>query len=317
MKRVLVTGADGFVGRWVLRALLADEWDVCGAVQPGSPHEDGLTAAERDSVRWTPLELGDPHSVRHVTSLPFDAVIHLAAVASGGDALRDPGHSWAVNAGGTARLLGEFGRVRVAGGGDPLVVVVSTAEVYGRGARGPIRETAEPAPCSPYAASKLGAEIAARETSVRTGLRTIVARPFPHTGPGQDERFVLPALARRLRGARFATAKVVKVGNLEAVRDFSDVRDVAAAYVALLRSGVPGGTYNVASGQGRLLAEVFEELAAIIGVRAIAEPDAELMRPADIPELVGDSSKLREATGWAPVVPFERTLRDLVDAQAD
>jgi len=317
VKRVLVTGADGFVGRWVLRALLADGWDVHGAVQPGSPHADGLTDAERDAVRWSPLELGDVHSVRHLASMTFDAVIHLAAVASGGDSLRDPGHAWAVNAGGTARLLGELGRVRTIGDGDPLVVVVSTAEVYGRHACGAIRETAAPEPCSPYAASKLGAELAARETHERTGLRAVVVRPFPHTGPGQDERFVVPALARRLRGARFAAASVVKVGNLEPVRDFLDVRDVAAAYLAVLRSGVPGETYNVASGRGRALAEVFEALAAIIGVRVIPEPDAELMRPADIPELVGDASKLRSATGWAPSISFDQTLRDLVDAQAD
>ncbi|MEK7668423.1 MAG: GDP-mannose 4,6-dehydratase [Gemmatimonadota bacterium] len=317
MTSVLVTGADGFVGRWLLRALLAAGHDVIGAVQPGPPRVDGLNEVERTSVEWLPLELGDVHSVRQLVAHPCDAVVHLAAVASGGDALQDPGHAWAVNAAGTARLLGEYGRRRAAGEGDPRVLVVSTSEVYGRGATRPLAETDPTVPCSPYAASKLGAELAASEIRERTGLRVIVARSFPHTGPGQDERFVVPAFARRLRGARLAGARAVKVGNLEPVRDLLDVRDVASAYLALLARGVPGEVYNVASGEGHSLEALFARLAAIVGVDAIPEPDSELVRPADIPYLVGDAGKLRAATGWAPTIPLERTLRDLVDAQAD
>jgi len=314
---VLVTGADGFVGRWVIRALLGAGHGVVGAVQPGPPRGDGLTEAERAAVRWAPLELGDVASVRLVAALACDAVVHLAAVASGGDALRDPGVAWAVNAAGTARLLGELGRRRRAGEADPLVLVVSSAEVYGAGPARPLVETDPVAPRSPYAASKAGAELAAAETGLRTGLRVVVARAFPHTGPGQDERFVAPAFARRLRGARLARARVVKVGNLAPVRDFLDVRDVAAAYVALLQRGTPGEVYNVASGTGLSLQELFERLAAIVGVAAIAEPDPEFLRPADIPFLVGDSTKLRAAAGWAPAIPLDRTLHDLVHAQAD
>jgi GDP-4-dehydro-6-deoxy-D-mannose reductase len=145
----------------------------------------------------------------------------------------------------------------------------------------------------------------------------MIARSFPHTGPGQDERFVAPAFARRLRGARLAGARVVKVGNLEPVRDFLDVRDVAAAYLALLEHAVPGEAYNVASGRGVTLQELFERLADIVGVNAIAEPDPEFVRPADIPCLLGDSGKLRAATGWTPGIPFDQTLRDLVHAQTD
>ncbi len=110
---------------------------------------------------------------------------------------------------------------------------------------------------------------------------------------------------------------MVKVGNLEPVRDLLDVRDVVAAYAALLERGTPGEVYNVASGTGHSLEGIFRQLATIVGVDAIAEPDSELVRPADIPHLVGDAGKLRAATGGAPVVPLERTLRDVVDAQAD
>ena len=315
--RVLVTGADGFVGRWVVRALLGGGEEVTGAVQPGPPRRDGLTEAERAAVHWAPLELGEPASVRQLAAGSFDAVIHLAAIASGSDALRDPGVPWAVNAAGTARLLAELGRRCRAGEADPLVLLVSSAEVYGAGSPRPRVESDPVRPCSPYAASKAGAELAALETGVRTGLRVVVARAFPHTGPGQDERFVAPAFARRLRGARLAGARVVKVGNLEPVRDFLDVRDVAAAYLALLERGAPGETYNVASGRGISLEALFETLAAIVGVDAIPERDPELTRPADIPHLVGDAAKLEAATGWAPAIPLERSLRELVHAQAD
>jgi len=314
--KVLVTGADGFAGRWVLRALLAAGHEVVAAAQPLA-HRGAIPEAERAAVPWVPLELGDVRSVRQAAARDLDAVVHLAAVASGGDALKDPGVAWSVNAAGTARLLGELGRRRQAEEMDPLVLLVSTAEVYGAGPARPLRETDPVAPRSPYAASKAGAELAAMETRLRTGLRVVVARAFPHTGPGQDERFVAPAFARRLRGARLAGARVVKVGNLEPVRDFLDVRDVAAAYVALLARGAPGEVYNVASERGVSLRELFDRLAAIVGVDAIAESDPEFMRPADIPALVGDSGKIRAATGWAPAIPFDQTLRDLVHAQAD
>jgi len=196
------------------------------------------------------------------------------------------------------------------------VLLVSSAEVYGPSLQ-PLRETDPVKPRSPYAASKAGAELAAQETALRTGLRVVTARPFPHTGPGQDERFAIPSFARRLRLAQQLKTRVVTVGNLDVTRDMLDVRDVASAYLALLERGVPGEVYNVSSGTGQPLRAVFDKLAAIVGVNAIPETDAAYVRPADLQCLIGDSSKLRSATGWAPSIPFDRTLRDLVDAQAD
>jgi len=311
---VLVTGADGFVGRWLVRALLAAGHPVVGTTLPGSRPPRVSGAGE---VRWIPLDLTDPVSVHRVAAEPVDAVAHLAAAASGGDALKDPGRAWEVNAAGTARLLAELGRRRAAGDADPLVLVVSTGEVYGAGGHRPFVETDPVRPRSPYAASKAGAELAARETAERTALRVVIARAFPHTGPGQDERFVVPAFTRRLMLARRLRSRVVKVGNLDVTRDILDVRDVAAAYVALLAGGAGGETYNVATGQGVMLSDLFDRIAAIVGVAAIPEADPELVRPADLPYLVGDGARLRAATGWTPHHDLDRTLRDLVDAQAD
>lgn len=315
--RILVTGADGFVGRFLLRHLLSTGHEVVGAVRPGSDAaRDWLTDDEYHHVSWVGLELGDPSSVARLFSTPVDAVVHLAAVASGADARKDPGHAWVVNAAGTARLLECAATARSEGRADPLVLIVSSGEVYGPGS-GRRPESAPVLPVSPYAASKAGAELAAAEAGRRTGLRIITVRAFQHTGPGQPDRYVVPAFARRLRRARQQGEVRVPVGNLEPVRDISDVRDVVTAYTALLVRGTPGETYNVCRGEGLSLLELFRKLSALVGVHADPIPDPALTRPADILHLVGDNSRLRAATGWSPAVSLDQTLRDVVDAQAD
>jgi GDP-4-dehydro-6-deoxy-D-mannose reductase len=316
--KVLVTGADGFVGRWVIRRLLDDGREVYGAVRPSDPpRDDGLTPDERASVRWLPLEITDSESVRRCADLPYDAVVHLAAVASGAAALRDPGQAWDINAAGTARLTSVLAEARRKTRADPVVLVASTGEVYGRGNSAPRRETDPTAPCSPYAASKLGAEEAALEAWRRTGLRVIVARAFAHTGPGQDAGFVIPAFAQRLQFVKRIGAPVVKVGNLEPIRDLLHVQDVVDAYVRLLTQGEAGEVYNVASGRGTSLEDVLFRMAELLGVRPIPEADPELIRPADIPHLVGDAAKLRAATGWNPRRSLDDTLRDVLNAQTN
>ena len=316
--KVLVTGADGFAGSWLVKRLLRDGHAVTGTVR-GVDDQRGarFTDAERGAVCWVSLELTDGESVRAATQPAYDAVVHLAAIASTAEANRDPGTAWSVNAAGTARLCHALGEARRAGRSDPLVLLVSTSEVYGRGDERPRRETDVPAPVSPYAASKLGAETAGLETWRRSGLRVVVARPFAHTGPGQPTSFVVPAFAERLRIASRIGAPVVKVGNLEPVREFLHVKDVVDAYARLLASGQPGETYNIATGRGIALEQLLSMLGDLMGVRPIAEADPELMRPTDIPYLVGDAAKLRLATGWKPRMSLEDTLKDVVDAQAD
>jgi GDP-4-dehydro-6-deoxy-D-mannose reductase len=316
--KVLVTGAAGFVGRAVVARLIAEGHGVVGTRLPSEAPPDFLPEPARRQARWIPLDLRDGPSVRSAVEAVPDAVIHLAAVASGAEARRDPGLAWDINAGGTARLADALIQARQAGAGDPLLLLVSTAEAYGAAEAPVARTESDPArPCSPYAASKLGAEVAALAAARQGGLRVIITRSFPHTGPGQSDRYVVPAFTRRLKAARRIGARVVKTGNLEPVRDFLDVRDVAAAYVALLARGRPGETYNVASGTGHSLEDIFHRLAELIGVRAIPEVDAELTRAADIRHLVGDATRLRVATGWSPVIPFDQTLQDVVHAQAD
>jgi GDP-4-dehydro-6-deoxy-D-mannose reductase len=313
--RVLVTGADGFVGRHVVERLVESGHEVSAGCRPGgeSP-ERWMGQRTREAVKVVPLEVTDSASVAAALSRPFEAMVHLAAVASGSDARQDPGHAWVVNAAGTARLVDAAVALRANTGVDPLMLVVSSAEVYGDGPARPRVETDPLLPQSPYAASKVGAEVAALEAWRRIGLRIVIARAFPHTGPGQLPVYVVPAFLHRLRAAQAAGAAEVRTGSLDPVRDLLDVRDVAAAYIALLTKGAPGEAYNIARGEGVTLRELFSRLANLVGTKVQPVPDPSLMRSGDIQYLVGDASKLRRATGWSPRFTLEQTLREMVDA---
>ena len=315
--RVLITGADGFVGRHLVEQLVQAGHEVSAGCRPGGPPAGSwLTPTAREQTTIVPLEVSDGSSVRLALSRPVDAVVHLAAVASGSEARQDPGRAWEVNAAGTARVVDAAVSLRNAGGGDPLILVISSAEVYGDGPATPRVETDPLRPQSPYAATKVGSEVAALEAWRRAGLRVVIARAFPHTGPGQSLLYVVPAFLQRLRAARDAGGGRVPTGNLEPVRDLLDVRDVVRAYVALLQHGVAGEAYNVARGEGVTLRELFTRLADLIGVRVEPVTDPTLMRPGDIRYLVGNAAKLKQATRWSPQISLEQTLREMVDAQA-
>jgi GDP-4-dehydro-6-deoxy-D-mannose reductase len=314
---VLVTGADGFVGRHLVRHLLRAGDVVAAGCRPGGPAVDWRHAAAGQTVETIPLEITDEASVRAALGWLPEAVVHLAAVASVRQAQADPGMAWDVNASGTARLVGAAAASRDAGRVDPVVLVISSGEVYGAGSGAPRQETDPLRPVSAYAASKVAAEVAATEAWRRTGLRVVIARPFGHTGPGQTTTYVLPAWVARIKAAEASHTQQVAVGNLAPVRDLLDVRDVAAAYRLLLHQGAPGEAYNVSRGEGLALAEVFQRLTAVMGSAVAPVVDPTLARRADIPHLVGDSTKLRRATGWAPVISLEQTLQELVDAEAD
>lgn len=311
--RLLVTGADGFVGRWLVRAAVAEGWEVTAVTGPGGePPAGWLSLGELRRVDAVAADLTRPADRVALAAAPCDAVVHLAAVSSGAAARHDPEAAMEVNAIASVWLveaLAEAGR-------RPRFLFISTGEVYGAGHDGPISEAAPLRPVSPYAASKYAAEPAVLDLGSAAGMEVVVARPFPHTGPGQSTEFVLPAFAARLREAGRRGLREVPVGHLGVVRDFLDVRDVVRAYLLLLGRGRPGECYNVASGVGRRLGDCLAQLAALLGVEAVGVEDASLVRPADIPVLVGDASRLRAATGWRPAIAFEQTLQDLIDAQA-
>jgi len=315
--KTLVTGADGFVGSWLVPWLVEAGHEVVAAIRPGESSDELI--ARRDHLahagRIVELELTDSESIASVMSEPFDAVIHLAAVSSVREGVRDLAATWRINAV-AAALLADSLVTRKASGADPVLLYVSTAEVYGQASPTPRLETDPTCPVSAYAASKLAGEIAVLEVFRRTGLRVVIARSFAHTGPRQSNSFVVPAFAERILLAKKLGAPAVGVGNLEPVREFLHVADVVAAYGLLLEHGEAGQVYNVASGRPVTLREVFDQLTEVAGYRVVAETDSKLVRSVDISYLAGDNSKLREATGWVPAYSLEQTLAEVVDAQA-
>lgn len=295
--KALVTGADGFVGRWLTARL----------------RELGHSVVE---ATGSSFNLRDAESVRSVAAQDVDWVVHLAGVSSVSASIADPVGTWEVNALGTTRLVEAVAERRAAKGTDPVVLVVSSAEVYGPAKGEPRLETDAVAPVTPYATSKAAAEVGSLDVAKRTGLRVMVVRPFPHIGVGQAARFVVPGFIERIRLAKGIGAPAVSTGNLEPVRDFLDVRDVIDAYIALLERGASGEIYNVATGAGIRLEDLFYLIASMVKYRVIPERDASLARASDIPHLVGNSEKLRAATGWAPRFPLEQTLQSMLDAEA-
>jgi GDP-4-dehydro-6-deoxy-D-mannose reductase len=313
MRRVLVTGASGFVGGWLLRALRADGCEVV-ALAPQRP------AAAAAGITWAAGDLRDDGYVAStLAAAQADTVIHLAAVSHLPTAAADPAAAWDLNVTATARLLHHIGRLGSAGHAHPRVLIIGSGEQYGRqdpGA-GPLREDVPQAPRTVYAATKAAQELCALQAWRAGGPPVIVARSFNHSGPGQDPRFLLPALVQRALALRDAPAGTpLPLGNRTPVRDFLHVGDVVAAYISLARDGVPGEAYNVASGVGWAVEEVVARVLARAGVRAIPTEDPALVRPVDIPWLVGAPDKLRAATGWRPRRSLDDIIDDLLHAEA-
>jgi GDP-4-dehydro-6-deoxy-D-mannose reductase len=198
----------------------------------------------------------------------------------------------------------------------PRVLVVSSAEVYGRVQPGdlPLTEDAPLRPVSPYAASKAAAELLAVQAHLGHGLPVVRARPFNHVGPGQSPTFAVAAFAHRIVEARRTGASTLHVGNLTPRRDLTDVRDVVRAYRLLIERGVPGEVYNVCSGRDVAIEDVVRRLLELAGADLELEVDQSLLRPVDVPVLRGDGGRLHAATGWEPAIPLDETLRDVLDA---
>ena len=208
----------------------------------------------------------------------------------------------------THHLLDGLGRAGV----RARVLISGSATVYAPSTI-PLAETAPLAPDNPYGLSKLAQEMLSVRTATEDGVDVVVTRSFNHTGPGQPPTFVAPSFARQLaRIERGLQEPVLKVGNLDALRDLTDVRDVVRAYTALMASGATGEVYNVASGMGRSIRAIVDTLVAAATVPVRVEIDPARVRTIDAPALIGDASKLRALTGWTPRIPFERMVSDLL-----
>lgn len=304
------------MAQWAVRAMLEHGWAVTAAGIGDAPATVVLTPEEREAVQWRTMDVTRQDEVgATVDEACPDVILHLAAISHVPDALRNPGRAYEVNAVGTVRLLAEVRRHRGTGAGDPVVLVVGSAEQYGRHEINemPLHEDAEQRPLTLYAASKVAQEVAALQAFRSDGVRIVCTRSFNHSGVGHDARFLLPSLvarALRLRDEGGALA----IGNGDTVRDFLHVRDVVDAYLALLERGATGEAYNVCSGEGVSVRELARAVLRRVGATADVTTDAAFARPVDVPVLVGSNAKLQRATGWVPTRSRDDIIDDLIHA---
>ena len=309
--RLLVTGAAGFVGGHLVAFLRAERPDVeiHGVVLP----QGGVSWRGPAGVRVLEADLNDPKAAAAaVEEVRPEAIVHLAGQASVHQSWLDPALTLRTNVLGLVHLLDAARRLAL----RPAVLVVGSAEEYGPVGPEeiPIREEAPLRPASPYAVSKVAQAALARLYGPAGGMRIVLTRTFHHTGPGRGEAFAESSFARQIAEIEAGRRPgVIEVGNLEAVRDFTDVRDVVRAYWMLLEKGRGGEAYNVCSGRGRRIRDLLDTLLAASSARVEVRVDPERLRPSDVPVQVGDPGRLRAATGWQPEIPLERTLGDLLD----
>jgi GDP-4-dehydro-6-deoxy-D-mannose reductase len=295
--RILVTGGNGFVGRYAVAALKAHGYEVLSASR----------AIEADSA-W--FDLKDGESIANaVSAAKPDVIFHLAARSFVPEALKSPLPTYEDNTIGTARLI-EAVREYKKTGTSPRIIFASTADVYGV-RPGPLHEELPLSPSTPYGASKAAAEAILQASRHSFHVDFNVGRCFNLIGPGQNERFALPSFARQLAEIAKGAEPLMHVGNLEAQRDFLDVRDCVAALILLAERGKSGEAYNICSGRAYSVREVLEGLIRVAGVRVEIREDPKRTRTLDNPISVGDNSKLRAATGWTPKYTLEKSLRDL------
>jgi GDP-4-dehydro-6-deoxy-D-mannose reductase len=292
---VLVTGAGGFAGSHLLELLRSPIPD------PPSP-----------IVGWTraDVELLDRERVRAaIADLRPSQVYHLAGAAHVAESWTDTAGTLASNVLATHHLFDAIRRAGLA----CRVVIPGSAHLYAPSMT-PMTEDAPLAPSSPYAVSKLAQEQLSLRALAEDGVETVLTRSFNHTGPRQSPTFAASSMARQIALIeRGAAAPVIKVGNLDTRRDLTDVRDTVRAYALLMARGTPGTIYNVASGVAYETRAVLHTLLARATVPIRIEVDPARLRPNDIPILVGDPTRLREATGWTPQIPFEQMLSNLLD----
>jgi GDP-4-dehydro-6-deoxy-D-mannose reductase len=304
MSRILVTGIEGFAGGHLARHLADTGHAVIGLHWADA--QPGLTA---ELHRGDICDFDATRSL--LDSTRPNGIIHLAGISSVALSESHQMTTYEVNAMGTLKLLEAVRQLQL----KCRIILISSADVYGRSNVGrPLNEDLPSLPLSPYALSKHMTAEAGRFYHRAFGLDVVILRPFSHTGPGQATTFVFPKVANAIAQVEHGKREpVIEMGDLSIRRDYTDVRDVARAYLLALSRCAPGETYNVTSGKPVVIKEGVDYLCGLSRVPVQVRSSAAKFRPHDIPLLTGDPSKFAAATGWKPEIPFTKTLSDLLD----
>jgi GDP-4-dehydro-6-deoxy-D-mannose reductase len=313
VKKILITGATGFVGIHLLNELInSQNVDLYGTYHSESSLEN--INAGKDKVKLTKLDLQDSESVNNlIQKVKPDTVYHLAASTSAAASFKSPMDTILNNIASEINLLEAVKNNELIA---TKILIVSSAEVYGDVEKEylPINEDTPLNPINPYAVSKAAGDLLAYQYYKSAKLPIVRVRPFTHIGPGQKTGFVTSDFAKQIAEIEKGQIDpVIKVGNLEAKRDFTDVRDVVKAYALLIDKGKDGEVYNVGSGKSHKISEVLEFFLSRARVKIKFETDPKKLRPSDIPDFIADFTKLNQLTGWKPEIPFEKSLEDILD----
>lgn len=308
--RVLITGITGFAGSHLADFLARRDGIQLYGIRRRLVASFARPVASH-AVRFFDCDLRNARAVqRLIRKIRPDRVFHLAAESSVTGSLKAPLGALETNVFGTLNLLEAIRTARL---GKCRVHIAGSAQEYGLSGASPVSERAVLRPQSSYAVSKIAQDLIGRQYFLSFHLKVVRTRAFNHTGPGQRQDFVASSLARQVALIEADRQKpVIHVGNIRAVRDFADVRDVVRAYWLALEKGVPGDVYNICTGVGRSVRDILSVYLSLTDRRIRVKQEAQRMRPGDIPKLIGDPRKFAERTGWRPLIPFEKTLGDLL-----
>ncbi|HEX7485431.1 MAG TPA: GDP-mannose 4,6-dehydratase [Vicinamibacterales bacterium] len=304
---VLITGAAGFAGSHLLDLLEPGDRPIVAWRRPGEPLPAPPTGSR---CRWMELDILDADSVRRaIHEVRPEEIYHLAGIAHVGGSWERTLRTLEVNVLGTHNLLGAVADID-----PPARVLISGSALVYRDQEHAITESDPIGPGSPYGLSKLAQEMTGTHAASERGLPVLLTRSFNHIGPRQDPSFFASGVARRVAQIELGlSAPTVDVGNLEGRRDLTDVRDTVRAYQAIVERGAPGGVYNVCAGKAYRIGDVLEGLLSLARTRIEVRRDAARYRPHDAPLVLGDRSHLTNELGWAPRIPIEQTLSDLLE----
>jgi GDP-4-dehydro-6-deoxy-D-mannose reductase len=310
--RILITGVSGFAGSHLAEYFLAEgRHEVFGAIKWRSDRKNIIHI--QDKIRLVECDIKDSFAMKTIVSdVKPEQIFHLAAQSYVPFSWRAPQETLATNIIGEVNLFEAVRESNI----NPPIHIAGSSEEYGMVFKEelPITETNPLRPLSPYGVSKVAQDFLGYQYFKSYGLKIVRTRAFNHTGPRRGDVFAASNFAKQIVEIEKGLRKpVIYVGNLEAVRDFLDVRDVAQAYALVLEKGKPGEVYNVASGKGIKIKDMLDRLIALSKADVKIEKDPARMRPSDVELLIGSSEKFREVTGWIPKIPFDQTLKDLLD----
>lgn len=310
--RILITGITGFAGSHLADFILSENLgEIYGIRRWRSPINNIQHIMNK--IKIYECDLRDAFSVRDlIETISPDWIFHLAAQSFVPSSWNAPTESLSTNILGQLNVFEAVKKTKL----NPRIQLACSSEEYGLVKEGetPIKETNPLRPLSPYAVSKVGQDLLGFQYFMSYGMHVIRTRAFNHTGPRRSPVFVISDFAKQIvdceKGKR---EPVIHVGNLTAKRDFTDVRDVVKAYWLSLEKGEPGQVYNICSGDAYSIQEVLDRLISLTHIKVRIERDESRMRPSDVPILVGDNTKFCEHTGWKPTIPFEQTLKDIME----